>query len=154
MGQGVSRGTLSCLTPTLPKKGNNYLPTQRRKQNLRQIVGSPRIVHFLWPCTQSPAAPRTHRRPTVVCKGEEHRRPVTEREMNAAMPWLATLALLVLAAWPGAALLLPDSSELRRLLSRYQGEADQNRTGAPRPAGPGEPSSGPTVRRFSSCTTN
>ncbi|XP_064169624.1 cysteine-rich secretory protein LCCL domain-containing 2 [Anguilla rostrata] len=54
--------------------------------------------------------------------------------MNAAMPWLAALALLVLAARPGAGFLLPDSSELRRLLSRYLDEADQNRTGRARRA--------------------
>ncbi|KAG9336919.1 hypothetical protein JZ751_030032 [Albula glossodonta] len=48
--------------------------------------------------------------------------------MNAAVPWLAALALLVLATRPGAALFLPESPELRQLLSRYQDEADQNCT--------------------------
>lgn len=49
--------------------------------------------------------------------------------MTAAMPcWLSalTLALLVLSARKGAALFLPDSNELRQLLSRYQD--DQNST--------------------------
>ncbi|KAI1889936.1 hypothetical protein AGOR_G00168040 [Albula goreensis] len=47
--------------------------------------------------------------------------------MNAAtVPWLATFALLLLAFHDGATLFLPDSPELRQLLSRYQDEADQN----------------------------
>ncbi|XP_070303490.1 cysteine-rich secretory protein LCCL domain-containing 2-like [Salvelinus sp. IW2-2015] len=51
--------------------------------------------------------------------------------MTAAMPcWLSaltlTLNLLVLSAREGAALFLPDSNELRQLLSRYQD--DQNST--------------------------
>ncbi|KAG7473574.1 hypothetical protein MATL_G00097290 [Megalops atlanticus] len=50
--------------------------------------------------------------------------------MNTAMPWLAALPLLVLAAHHGAALFLPDSPELRKLLSRYQDEVDQNSTGS------------------------
>ncbi|XP_064193376.1 cysteine-rich secretory protein LCCL domain-containing 2-like isoform X1 [Anguilla rostrata] len=56
--------------------------------------------------------------------------------MNAAVPCLAalaTLALLALHARDGAALFLPDSPELRRLLDRFQEEADRNATGsAPR----------------------
>lgn len=42
---------------------------------------------------------------------------------------LATLALLILAAHHGSSLFLPDSPELRKLLSRYQEDADRNFTG-------------------------
>ncbi|KAJ8417820.1 hypothetical protein AAFF_G00226630 [Aldrovandia affinis] len=49
--------------------------------------------------------------------------------MNATMLWLATLALLVLAARDGIALFLPDSPELRELLDRYHNETDRNSTG-------------------------
>ncbi|XP_061078087.1 cysteine-rich secretory protein LCCL domain-containing 2 [Conger conger] len=56
-------------------------------------------------------------------------------EMGAAVAWLLALALLVPAARPGAASLLPDSPELRRLLSRYQDQdQNQNHTGRARRA--------------------
>ncbi|XP_030621755.1 cysteine-rich secretory protein LCCL domain-containing 2 [Chanos chanos] len=44
------------------------------------------------------------------------------------MSTLITLTLLVLAAMPAAALFLPDSKELRQLLSRYQDEMEHNST--------------------------
>uniref|UniRef100_A0AAY4E5B4 LCCL domain-containing protein n=1 Tax=Denticeps clupeoides TaxID=299321 RepID=A0AAY4E5B4_9TELE len=44
------------------------------------------------------------------------------------MPSLITLTLLVLATRQAAALFLPESKELQQLLSRYQDEAEANRT--------------------------
>ncbi|XP_006641271.1 cysteine-rich secretory protein LCCL domain-containing 2 [Lepisosteus oculatus] len=49
--------------------------------------------------------------------------------MSAAVPWLCSLALLMLAARDGIALFLPDSPELQQLLSRYQEPELHNRTG-------------------------
>eukprot|EP00066_Takifugu_rubripes_P019308 XP_011608574.1 PREDICTED: cysteine-rich secretory protein LCCL domain-containing 2 [Takifugu rubripes] len=42
----------------------------------------------------------------------------------AAMTWLLVLSLLLLCVTDSASLFLPDSEELRQLLSRYEGEVD------------------------------
>lgn len=46
----------------------------------------------------------------------------------SAMTWLPILSLLLLCVRDSASLFLPDSKELRQLLSRYEEEADQNST--------------------------
>lgn len=46
----------------------------------------------------------------------------------ATTTWLAVLSVLLLCVRDSASLFLPDSKELRRLLSRYEEEADQNGT--------------------------
>lgn len=42
--------------------------------------------------------------------------------------WLAVLSVLLLCVRDSASLFLPDSKELRQLLSRYEEDADQNGT--------------------------
>lgn len=44
----------------------------------------------------------------------------------AAMTWIPVLSLLLLWVSDSASLFLPDSNELRQLLSRYEEAADQN----------------------------
>lgn len=46
----------------------------------------------------------------------------------AVMAWLPVLSLLLLCIRDSASLFLPDSKELRQLLSRYEEETDQNST--------------------------
>lgn len=43
---------------------------------------------------------------------------------RAATTWLLVLALLLLCVTDSASLFLPDSEELRQLLSRYEGEVE------------------------------
>lgn len=51
------------------------------------------------------------------------------RMTRAAMTWLHVISLLVLCVRDSTSLFLPDSTELRQLLSRYQEETDRNSTG-------------------------
>lgn len=51
----------------------------------------------------------------------------------AAMAWLPVLSILLLCVGDSASLFLPDSKELRQLLSRYEVEMDQ--TGTSKAAG-------------------
>lgn len=48
--------------------------------------------------------------------------------IRAATTWLAVLSVLLLSVRDSASLFLPDSKELRQLLSRYEEDADQNGT--------------------------